>query len=373
RQTDRQTVNIRNSNIELLKIFAIFLIIIFHFNQTLTATGNNSLGYLINIEEYAKTRPYTAYILAVFQRFGELGNNIFFVCSAFFLVDIKKSYWKKMFSLISDVWLVSVIFLCIILFVGTVAIDGEIILKCLFPTTFANNWYITSYVCFLAVFPFLNLIISSLSKKRHLIAIAFLFFIDFSSGSSSMFKNWFFVYFLIAYIKKYLIFIAESKTKNIVLLIFALGLLIFSKLYVIVGIRFSTILKYFDKAIHKTNIIYVLFAISSFNLFSKIKIKSRIINRISKQSFLIYIIHENILIRRYYRPIVWTYVYENIGYEHIVGLIIILAVLTFMGSLALSLIYEKTLGRLSKRISEKIYPRIESIGIKVTDRLIKIR
>ena len=70
--TDRQTYISRDSNIELLKVLAILLIIIFHFNQTLTTSETESLAFTINITQLAETRPGYAYVLTLFQSFGKI-------------------------------------------------------------------------------------------------------------------------------------------------------------------------------------------------------------------------------------------------------------------------------------------------------------
>ena len=75
----------RESNIELLKILALFLIVISHVTQTLGNMPNNSLiidkGYFINV--LTATNNLQFFVLILFRHFGALGNMIFFVCSAF--------------------------------------------------------------------------------------------------------------------------------------------------------------------------------------------------------------------------------------------------------------------------------------------------
>ena len=75
----------RSSNIELLKIAAIFLIIISHFSLT--------FSYFQDIDH--STNSAELFFVALSRYFGSIGNNIFFICSAWFLLDSKRNNKKK--------------------------------------------------------------------------------------------------------------------------------------------------------------------------------------------------------------------------------------------------------------------------------------
>ena len=58
-------------------------------------------------------------------------------------------------------------------------------------------------------------------------------------------------------------------------------------------------------------------AISMLNIARNIHFNNKIVNYISSLSLLIYIIHENQLLRTFYRPLMWNYVYNQFGYVDI--------------------------------------------------------
>lgn len=100
----------RESGIELYKVIAIFLIVLSHVIQTLTEPNyvlGIGEGTFINIA--TATTDLDVLLLALFRICGALGNNMFFICSAWFLVNSKKMSLKKVIRMILDVWIINMI------------------------------------------------------------------------------------------------------------------------------------------------------------------------------------------------------------------------------------------------------------------------
>lgn len=211
-------LNKRNSSIELLKVFAILLIIAFHFIQTFTLGNPEFPNTEYLIDNYSPTTDVYRFILILMSGFGAVGNMIFFVCSAWFLLDSDRFNKRKEFRLISDVWIISVIIFAAVFFVRGGKIDGLTAVKQFFPITFSNNWYITCYLLFYPIHPFLNIIIGKITQKQHLVAASAMLFIYFGICFLkndlmfiSEFVVWVAAYFIIAYIKIYLKDAASSR------------------------------------------------------------------------------------------------------------------------------------------------------------------
>lgn len=100
---------LHNVGIDLLKVIAIVLIIISHVGQTLCLEPSIPVNgsYYINLNN--STNNSSLFILSLLRGAGALGNNIFFVCSAYFLIDSKRVKKEKVISLLSDVWFISAI------------------------------------------------------------------------------------------------------------------------------------------------------------------------------------------------------------------------------------------------------------------------
>lgn len=71
----------RNSSIELLKIVAVFLIVLSHS----LPVNNSEAEWYINIKSATSNVSYISMLF--FSYCGQIGNEIFFICSAWFLVD----------------------------------------------------------------------------------------------------------------------------------------------------------------------------------------------------------------------------------------------------------------------------------------------
>ena len=318
-------------------------------------------------------------MLTFFKQFGQLGNHIFFISSAWFLVGSNKSYGKKIARLLCEVWLVSVLILTVVLLTRTAHLNKSMIIRCLFPSMFNNNWYITSYVLFLALVPFLNVVLNKLTQKQLLIFALFIIFLrifadpftfEWSGQSPELsLDKWIKVYFIIAYMKKYLPRPAKNIGLNFFLLLMGLGfwaLTAYVEAFDITSFRLLSILVAGWQ--NKQFYLYII-AIALFNIFRQMDFQSRVINRISGYSLLIYIIHENILIRRFYRPMVLNFIYENFGYDNIVLWIFLLMICTFALSLVLSALFDCSLGKVAAKITADYYKKFVNICFCMLDKL----
>lgn len=86
---------IRNSGIEIFKIISIFIIVISHVVQTLSGESVLRIysDYIVPLG--IASSDSNVVTLNIMRSFGVLGNAIFFVCSAFFWLKIRKIREKK--------------------------------------------------------------------------------------------------------------------------------------------------------------------------------------------------------------------------------------------------------------------------------------
>lgn len=93
------SVKNRESGIELVKIIAIFLIIISHVTQTLfNEMFFNKLQFNDGYYDMAATTNTDVFVLMIFRYFGALGNLIFIISSSYFLSNIEKAIRKKLLN-----------------------------------------------------------------------------------------------------------------------------------------------------------------------------------------------------------------------------------------------------------------------------------
>lgn len=380
---------IRNSSIELLKLFAILLIVTSHVVQTLGTKGNQYISFSdYYIDTAMVTSNYQYLIISMLRYSGNLGNTIFFLCSAWFFLDDTKAYKKKVFIMLADIWVISIICMVIVsICVGD--FRGSLILRSLFPTSFSNNWYLTCYIIFFVIHPFLNMVIEKMNQRQlfrtAFWAIALYVIIPFPtqitnylfSAKASFFSSelvfWVALYFVIAYMKKYALYLASNKLLNILLIVFGFignyGLIFLTN---VIGLKIyaplNTALQIWN---NYNNPFIIMIVIGAFNLANNIHFESMAINYISSLSLYIYIIHENILLRWYYRPAMWQYVYTNMGYSHILKWVFILVVIIFSFGLISSILYKESVHRAVLIICEGLYPKVSNTWRRFESRAMK--
>ena len=358
RQTDRQT---RDSGIELLKIFAIFIIVIGHTVQSLTNEAYTNNSYVIDISR--ATTNVKLILLQIFRYFGSWGNSIFFICSAWFLLKSKNWNKKKWLFIVIEIWGVSIVIFIITYIILHGNISIEIIISSLFPTTFGNNWYMTCYLLFYPIHPILNRIINMMNQRqlfRSTFVMVFLYiFMNFINSGwffSSAIIRWITIYFAIAYMQKYLMSFADNIRKNIILFIIgAIGFIGIILISDICGLYFQTFSDKVMRWLNDSNPFLLAMSISMFNIARNNHFKNRFINYISKLSLLIYIIHENIILRTYFRPAMWNYVYKRFGFSDVIGWVLIIAFIIFIFGILCSILYVLTLQKFVNKVSGKLY------------------
>ena len=85
------------------------------------------------------------------------------------------------------------------------------------------------------------------------------------------------------------------------------------------------------------------------------------VNRCASLMLLVYLIHENLMLRAYIRPAVWDWVWATYGYSMLFGWIALFTVVLFVGALVCAFLYRGTLGKLVERLE----PWVERLVRKV--------
>lgn len=370
----------RNSSIELLKIITIFLIVISHVAYTFGGKHillGLSNEYFINLDHSTKNISYL--LITIMKYFGSIGNDLFFIASAWFLADKSNVDNKKIFRMILDVWIVSMIIL-VIFKICNVVIDGSCIIKSILPILTCANWYVSAYLIIYFLSPKLNLIIIHISKREYLsmiLVLIFLYFIVCALSNDFLFYNNFLIfvilYLVVLYIKKYCGNYVNNTSLNLKILFLSVSILLILILSLnAVGLKVTKLsyqLLKFDKL---SNPFVLMIAMSSFNIFKSKSFVNDGINKWSSLTLLIYIIHENILVRTYLRPYIFVWIKDNFGYNCIVFWILLYALVLFLASSFIALIYSLTIQKITKKLSIYISNAYEKYSDKLLNKLLKI-
>lgn len=218
------------------------------------------------------------------------------------------------------------------------------------------------YILFCLIYRFLNSIINSIHRKGHLVAVfmgTVYLVLDFFHLISSEIITWVAIYFIIAYIKNYHPKLTDSKKFNIIIMTIGLwgnAALILTTNFL--GLKISF---FYDKTqywLNNCNLFILLADFGIFNLFRMTNFKSKFVN-CAKLSMLIYLIHENILLRSYYRTQLWHEIYRCFGYDYVLLWVLALSIVFFVASALVSWGYSKTIQVFTHKICDKICDKIK--------------
>ena len=313
------TKQLRNSNLEILRILCILMVIAGHYYA-------HGIAYAM-----APFTPenYSLRILALqLISFGaDIANDIFVIITGYYMVNsvMKKQRILKLFGqMIFYAWSIALVFHL----TGLEVFTAESLKSALLPFWSGENWFVTCYLLLCLLIPFLNPFIRTLEQKSFAKLLIILFIIRFIAplleirtfwSTAHGLEQFIFLYFIGAYIRLHGIESDLLKKKWIFRILFIL----FCGLWIMVsagvgvkGLRtgnaalIADVTKYypvFSILISPVLLIVVL----GFKPFY-----SKFINMISGSVLAVYLIHDNPLIRNY----IWWTVSPNInqiGSNHI--------------------------------------------------------
>ena len=287
---------IRQSNIELLRVVLILMIICHHVVV-------HGLG-LKNILSDDFEITNSTRIEVILNSFLVLGVNTFVFISGYFGI---KFNIKKVIFIVVQVVGYSVVFYLAAVYLNKIDFDIAAFGNSFFPIGNNTWWFITKYIGLFFLSPFLNAGIETIKKPELSYVIIGLFVLNCTisfffggiSGSGYSLFNFIFLYLIGRIIRQ-----NEFEIKNPILI-----LLTCTGIICVLGLFFVHLEMY--KLVwhlyYYNNPILILSAISLFFIFYKLKIKyNKIINVIAKTVLGIYIIHDYQRIRDYLANMVDT-------------------------------------------------------------------
>lgn len=273
-QTTR-SLQVRNSNLELLRIVSILLIIAMH-----------AIGYAASKGELSDSNQYIRFFVG---SFGNLGVGCFVLILGYFGVK----YTTRKFVFIS--WLTTIYaILC-----AWANNDFSISRDCVMAITNVPryfNWYITCYLILMALSGYINRFVGSLTKNefKQLIMILFLFFsvlpMMVSATDTVLLKSgqcvtyFIYAYFIGRYIRLHRD-IDVSKVKSVLMTLTFIAMLFTIKM---VGVYVPAI----DAipVMSNNNPLVLGAVVSVFYLFKSFNFKSKIVNYISVSVLAVYLL-----------------------------------------------------------------------------------
>lgn len=298
----------RESNIELLRIAAMLMIIVYHiYAHCVDGQLNNGIYTAFNNVGFYKK----LFILDAIAPFGKIGNAVFIMISGYFMIlkETKINLGKTAKKLLLQMGFAAVL-LTIIPPVVLLFVDG-IKISVLNINVFNEMSWFAGYYFMIIVFAgiFFNKYLNELDKVQYVGLLLVLFAITQFSWTCSLLENLakglstfitgVFLYGLGGFIQKYNPF-EKIRGYIWVLAIIAAFVLIFISNY---NLYLQDLQNYngtdlFKRSIlryHDSYFIPILVGVSLFELFRRVRIpNSKIINFMGGATFMVYLLHDNV-------------------------------------------------------------------------------
>jgi surface polysaccharide O-acyltransferase-like enzyme len=289
----------RQSNIELLRIIAMFLVLLVHADFW-------SLGEPTIFD--FKNTPVDASLRVFFQSLSVSCVDIFILISGWFGIKPKiKGICNFLFQCCFYLW--GIYLVAIILGTAEFTING--IKGCIAATE--QNWFIRAYLLLYILSPILNSFVETASKNlfRNVLISFFLFEViygwlfskagtQFNGGYSTI--SFVGLYLLARYVRlhKPTFSLRSYKFDLAIISLCVFGVFI---VYITPPLLFNNQLVIGSKLLSYISPSTIIISIFSLLLFSKIRIQNSIINKVAASSFAVFLIHTNPNIRESYREL----------------------------------------------------------------------
>ena len=326
----------RQSGIELLRLLAMFGIVLSHWG------GHGS---------WELTPDNTNLINKVFiqltQYFGEVGNCIFVMITGFFLASRDSMNTKGLMRVVKDVKFYAFTTWRLVFAVGFVAfsITGGVL--SLLPIIYSQYWFVAPFLLVLVLSPCLNKLLLAFTDKQRkwyfalLLAIELVLPLIFAKTVSSNLGAFVLFYSIGAQLR----YLPELENKlmryNKGLTIAGFGLAIASILLLdivtpVLGFTANLSMHF----IGRFSILPIIGALGLFLLFSKMNITSTIINLLAQSAFAVYLISENPNVY----PWFWKRVFDNIDYfntSYMIGVALLQCAIVFVTCITIDMLYKR--------------------------------
>lgn len=192
----RKVTTARQSNIELLRIFAMLLIIAHHI-------GVHS-GFDLEAEIPTFNRLWIQFI----QMGGKIGVNVFVLISGYFLVTAQSLKLHKVIKLWLQLITYALLLFGLFVALGRTQFSTEALLNCFRPITKGTWWFASTYFVLFLLSPYINMGLNVMSKGtyRGFLLLLFMCWCIIPTFTTSSFQSnsllWFvFLYTLAGYIR----------------------------------------------------------------------------------------------------------------------------------------------------------------------------
>ena len=296
RHMQKNSSSLRESNLELFRIVTMFFIVAHHYvvNSGLTLPGG---------PVFSDPFSWRSVFLLLFGAWGKTGINCFVLITGYFMCKSQIT-GKKFLKLLFEIEFYSLGIWLVFVLSGYEKFSFSGLLSTVVPFTHIESNFTGCFLLFYLLIPFLNILISHLSEKQHVMLLGLCLFIFTLIDSVPTFQVginyviWFSVlYILASYIRLYPKAIYEKTSlwglALLVSVLAAIGSILFMTWFGVRNGNANIVLSYFFVA-DSNRILAVLVSVCAFLFFKSIKLRySPFINMVAASVFGVLLIHAN--------------------------------------------------------------------------------
>lgn len=335
----------RQQNFELLRIIAMFMIVVSHVITHYIMKADMEISGVNN------------FLLSLLRAVIYVCVNVYIIITGYFSINSKQLKITKIMNVALLPGFISAMLLMVLMVFGDIDFDIWRIVGKLFATFRGEYWFISTYFALCLFIPFLNKIIHTISQKEFQqflllltsVGIIWPFFVDseafisFNSGFSLIF--FFFLYFVGAYIRLYGAFFKDF-TRNQYLISYLMLALVTGILQF--GLPEIDFLNY--NGPFEFTMSYFIFM-----YIKNVKVNSVKINIIATYTLSVYLVHEQSEVREF----IW-----NLPFIH---QIILWSPITFIPAIIFVAVMVFTVSWITGYMLTNIYKKVEQFVIYVLE------
>lgn len=352
---------IRSTNIEMLRILAMLMIVIYHITYHCIIVQLNGGDSIIKIGSTLFNHPVfykKLFMLNGIMPWGLIGNSLFLLISGYFMINSKKEIdinktAKKLLLQLGFASLTLVIFST---FIYKIHITKKYIALIDISSFNIMAWFVSYYfLVILIAYLFLNKYLKKIDKKQYTTFLIIIFALSQFSWinkivnglSNELFTllSGLFFYSLGGYLNKYNPF-NKVKFITILLIIIMTNFFIFISSYNITATKIENYLINPSNGFTQSIMIFgnhsisvVILSICIFEIFTRMKVRNiKFINYIASGTFMVYLLHDNYLFYSLWGTINWISILYNSPLKFVVILIAV-GLLTFTVGIIAYLVY----------------------------------
>lgn len=344
----------RESKYELLRIIAMILIIMHHIcmHCVYPQLNDASLFWKYDNAWFREPIIYPRVLaLDVFATVGKIADELFVLLTGYFMVEKnqKIQIGNKIATLISQAFFVAIGLVLVSVFYRIILKKENINLFSI--QSFNDEWWFIGYYIFIITVAYLgvNKYLNAVTRERYRTFLIVLFaslsvgwignmLADYANGLRAAITG-VFLYSLGGYIKKYNIFM-NIKTYSLIMVILLMYVITFlSKIntisnsidvYKVMNTEgdFLPITTYYQDY----NIVPIIIGVALFEIFRRISIRNTlIINKISRATFMMYLIHDNGFVHSVWQERDWVSLLHESIFLFAVHILVQVLIVMFVG------------------------------------------